>query len=530
MPDDLLRRLEAPPDPTTARDLAHACEDAGRPRLAVTAWRRVLDLFPGDTEALDALAALEADLGTSRAEAEAPEAEPRPDDGEGPSEADLVRFAGLFAGREDRHAVMWRRGRQTGYGPVPGGLTADVARAHVTGASTVGSYALRADHAVRWACVDLDLSRAARTQALGDAQAGRVAWDALVASAGVLAEALEACDLDPLLERSGGKGMHVWVFFATFTPARSVRSFLTALLGRLGAPPPAVTVEVFPKQNRLEPGGLGNLVKLPLGRHLGSGRWSRLTDCAGSPLKDPWARLRRLQPGEVPAVLPPSLPAWTTPPDDPGPTAIPEPVRHGDRPFTEGDLDADPELGPVVRGCAVVRTVLEDALAHGTLSRDRSIVLQHTLGHLRTGVAAVNYVHQRVDPGSSPPLGATLGGSPASCKRIRQRLRDVADRVGCACQLTPTPGGYPHPLLHREAHPRAPEALEADLEALAALELRHRRVTGERDALRARVGAALTTLPDRACAVPGGRWRLTDHDGAPTLVFEPATSGSEGEE
>ncbi|MGZ4518801.1 MAG: TOTE conflict system archaeo-eukaryotic primase domain-containing protein [Mycobacteriaceae bacterium] len=84
-----------------------------------------------------------------------------------------------------------------------------------------------------------------------------------------------------LLESSGGKGHHVWLFFDQPIEAYRARAWLEASFwprwnqrsetGR--------ALEVFPKQDRISEGGFGNLVKLPLGVHARTGVRSEIVGC-----------------------------------------------------------------------------------------------------------------------------------------------------------------------------------------------------------------------------------------------------------
>lgn len=76
-----------------------------------------------------------------------------------------------------------------------------------------------------------------------------------------------------LLEKSGNKGVHVWLFFDQPISAAKVRrwierDFMPWWAG-IGTP-----IEVFPKQDEVQEGFFGNLVKLPLGRHAVTGNFS----------------------------------------------------------------------------------------------------------------------------------------------------------------------------------------------------------------------------------------------------------------
>jgi hypothetical protein len=86
-----------------------------------------------------------------------------------------------------------------------------------------------------------------------------------------------------LMESSGGKGYHAWLFFSEPLPAAQVRrwlgwAFWPLWLEAATDAPEWPAMEVFPKQDFIEEGGFGNLVKLPLGKHAKSGNRSVFND------------------------------------------------------------------------------------------------------------------------------------------------------------------------------------------------------------------------------------------------------------
>jgi hypothetical protein len=78
--------------------------------------------------------------------------------------------------------------------------------------------------------------------------------------AAVCAE-LDRAGIDYLVSSSqGGRGFHVAIFFVEAVPARLVRWFLRGICSSVGFP----QLEVFPKQDELKAGQVGNAVRLPL--------------------------------------------------------------------------------------------------------------------------------------------------------------------------------------------------------------------------------------------------------------------------
>lgn len=91
-----------------------------------------------------------------------------------------------------------------------------------------------------------------------------------------------------LLERSGRKGWHVWLLLDSPLPARQVRAWVSegfntrwVKVGAFTGGAYPAPLEIFPKQDYVDEGGFGNLVKLPLGRHAVSGNWSEFVPVPG---------------------------------------------------------------------------------------------------------------------------------------------------------------------------------------------------------------------------------------------------------
>ena len=101
-----------------------------------------------------------------------------------------------------------------------------------------------------------------------------------------------------------------------------------------------------------------------------------------------------------------------------------------------------------------------------SLSKDESLVLIHTLGHLDHGPAAVNELFQRclnADP--TLFLKSRLRGHPMSCPKIRARIPQITAAVACNCAFDLAGNLYPTPLIHLHGlklGAAAPDALRLD--------------------------------------------------------------------
>lgn len=220
--------------------------------------------------------------------------------------AKVAFYARLFAARTDAYAVRWANARsgKSGWMPaVRGGwrrgipahqrqylpLTSQVLTEHLSGEVEVGLYPMLDGDRCCWLAVDFD-GPAAMLDVLAYLKAAR----AMQAPA-----ALE-------VSRSGA-GAHAWLFFTSPIPAVTARQIGTGLLreamalrGRMSL---ASYDRLFPSQDVLQAGGLGNLIAAPLaGKSRRRGTTVFLDLATLEPHEDQWAYLSaldRLTPGEA---------------------------------------------------------------------------------------------------------------------------------------------------------------------------------------------------------------------------------------
>ena len=165
----------------------------------------------------------------------------------------LQEMYDLFIHRRDVFAEQQKSGA---YFPTRRPITLEDLKEHILGVKTIGAYCLDKDNTVKWACVDLD-----------DKENPKL----------LLSEAEAIYNLFPeyerMLEFSGRKGYHVWIFFNPIVQAEYAQKLIKARLNRIGAN----RHEVFPKQTTLDAGRkYGSLVKLPLAIHRVSGKRSEI--------------------------------------------------------------------------------------------------------------------------------------------------------------------------------------------------------------------------------------------------------------
>lgn len=165
----------------------------------------------------------------------------------------MIELDSLFVNRTDVYAIQTDNGA---WALVAQPINTIVMQKHMDGVLTAGMYQLDEQSEVKWICFDFD-GESAETDA-GNLFA-HVKGTRFKRSA--------------LLEHTGGRGFHVWIFFSNKVAAWQAKKIANELATEAG-----VRCEIFPKQTRIDVGSYGNLVRLPLGVHKKTGKRSKLLE------------------------------------------------------------------------------------------------------------------------------------------------------------------------------------------------------------------------------------------------------------
>jgi len=171
--------------------------------------------------------------------------------------------------RDDVYAVQNSNGS---YHTVQSPLTTDI---YLSDETTVGTYLLDQNGNVLFICIDIDVNKDALETADGDITQFEFI---LQKQALQIQDIFSKCDIKPLIENSGRRGYHIWVFFDKPTSARNVRRKLKQLEQEFSLVDDRLHWEIFPKQDSVSPGGYGSLIKMPLQPHKVSGNMSHFVD------------------------------------------------------------------------------------------------------------------------------------------------------------------------------------------------------------------------------------------------------------
>lgn len=180
---------------------------------------------------------------------------------------------------------------------------------HVEGSATYGHYVVSTEGTCRCIVFDIDLRKEevpfegeminARQVWLGpDCAAKRDLAVQLLTMADGFARKGKAAGLKTIVSYSGSKGMHAYVCLDRGTPAAEARDAAHMIINSMHNIVsergdnffkhefafPALSIEVFPKQDSVKSDGFGNLVRLPLGVNQKTGKKGFFMDLSDGPM------------------------------------------------------------------------------------------------------------------------------------------------------------------------------------------------------------------------------------------------------
>jgi L-rhamnose mutarotase len=178
----------------------------------------------------------------------------------------------LFVHRNDVYSIQTPEG---GYRTIKMPVTDEVLKSHIDGKQTIGLYHLDTNDTVKCACIDIDVNKSSWSKPDFDYS---INWAPIVdGQVREVKRRLTKYGIVGYEEFSGFKGSHVWYFFEHAVPASTAKDLNDVMFGDMKAVNSELHFELFPKQNSTN-GGLGNLIKMPLGMHRKTNSFSYFKD------------------------------------------------------------------------------------------------------------------------------------------------------------------------------------------------------------------------------------------------------------
>ena len=159
------------------------------------------------------------------------------------SKYNIDKFSEIFAGNTDHYGLYYEGKHKFVHQPV----TKELYEKHLNGQLSLGIVPIRADGKCKFGCLDLD-----------DHKKGGVKKEFNYKK---LLEKIKFLKLPLVVCRSKSGGAHCYLFLEEWTEAAKVHPILKKMAYALGYK--RGTVEIFPKQLKLEPGESGSFINLP---------------------------------------------------------------------------------------------------------------------------------------------------------------------------------------------------------------------------------------------------------------------------
>ncbi|HEY8542089.1 MAG TPA: CRISPR-associated primase-polymerase type A1 [Pseudothermotoga sp.] len=197
----------------------------------------------------------------------------------------IKKFLDLFSGREDVFAIQM----DEGYYPVRLPMKEKDVLEHLNGEKTLGLYVLRSDNNIKFAAFDIDFKKGFENNYQSALRLCRQ-------SVMNICEKLKIENIKYHVEFSGNRGYHIWIFFDRWLQAYKVRFILRKIVESISIDD-QISVEIFPKQSDTG-GGLGNLIKLPLGIHRKTKNRCPFVDENFEPVHNQYDYLLKIEPND----------------------------------------------------------------------------------------------------------------------------------------------------------------------------------------------------------------------------------------
>lgn len=407
----------------------------------------------------------------------------------------LSRYLDLFSGREGVHAEQCRyKGNKFGYRPIYDGLDKELIRRHLAGDQTLGIYIVRRDNTARNMVIDLDVNKGFLQAFLSHSDDRRRITALLLETAENICSIAQNVGMELLVESSGYKGLHLWAFSDFPVPARHWRLLGRWLIDELRGMPAEIHAEVFPKQEVVAKDGLGNLVKLPLGIHLASGRRSLFLErgsCKPWPVQDDAvAAVQTITRSEFEEILGRMTVAGVR---------LKNAAESAERDAAEADepaakpQDSLPDTGramglqvkmrlperftveieQVLAGCRPLCAIVSRAVQEHSLTPECRHVLVYIFSTMgEEGKVFVHQVLNQLTDYDSDRVNAEIKAVPPttmSCGKVRKYLGELAAQSGCNCQFRLPQGCYASPVAHAGIFPGSGRTLYQPVPVPAAL-------------------------------------------------------------
>lgn len=366
------------------------------------------------------------------------------EENEGVDNALASKILKVFAGREDifceEELESFGR-RKMEMKPIP--LSEKKVKEHLSGNITVGTYVQRPNSTVKYIVVDIDISRRILLQHEKEQEIITAYMERTLQKAGTVIRILNSLGIQGYIECSGYRGYHVWIFFREWIPVRYANMLCEIIENKVQEESGDITVEFFPNRTRIKPGKFGQVIKIPFGKHLKTGKYSFFLDenfCRITDVKEFLDNLSFLTLADIKRIL--AMHSGST--------------EMVDEKKVDENLDGFGELPENIRKllqkCNLMRYLCQKARKTGYLTHFERLSVLYVMGHL--GEDGKQFVHQIMSYTLNYQYHTTerfiqrLPDKPVSCLKLRDQYKQITAEYGCNCDFRRSRNCYPSPVLH----------------------------------------------------------------------------------
>ncbi|MCB5251126.1 MAG: CRISPR-associated primase-polymerase type A1 [Candidatus Cloacimonetes bacterium] len=365
----------------------------------------------------------------------------------------ILDMLNLFTGRENVYARQWKGDDdKSGYVPVREPLSFYEMKNHLLGQNTLGVYQLDLANQVKFLAIDLDVNKYAQKQYHENQRFKDFVDKGFREVCNLIKAALDNFNIPVYIENSGYKGFHAWIFLEEKINASLGLLFLKKVRTFIDVGKYPIQIELYPKQSKLNPDQIGNLIKIPLGIHLKTGNRCWFVDNNYKNIQD-YSIISRIKLAKVEQLIA-ALNEWKGVLVEEPPKTAQQNDKHSDQyipPIVEKkiQLETHAEYQWLISKCYVLRQIVAQIETKFELSNQERLTLSFTLGHLSNGAEIVNMLLGKcINVPQDAFLKNNFSGNPVSCPKIRARLTTLADKEKCNCLFSSLLNTYPNPLLH----------------------------------------------------------------------------------
>lgn len=242
---------------------------------------------------------------------------------------------------------------------------------------------------------------------------------------------LKGLGVHSYVEYSGCRGYHVWVFFTEWIPVRYVNmlsDIIERKLSKKEQKEEALCIEFFPNKTRIKADKFGQVIKVPYGRHIGTGEQSYFFDDSGNSIVELQSFLDSIAQNSLNAVK--KILAKNM--------GIKEEIQEK---TVDDNLEAfgqlDEGVMEILKKCNLMRYLCQKAVKTGYLTHAERLSVLYVFGHM--GNEGHESVHLVMSNTLNDQYHTTerfiqrIPAKPVSCIKLREQYKQIIAECRCSC-------------------------------------------------------------------------------------------------